>query len=163
VENSRNCSASFGEVFWGKALRWIVLCRVFISHSEKDNKFVEYVHSACFLLDVECLVAEYRQQAGTELWDKVQSMIEKSYVVIPILTISGVESEWVQKEITMAKTLGKKFIPIVQAVVKENIPDVLKGKEYIPYNDSDTTETVMRIALQLKEMKRNDIGFATNC
>lgn len=139
------------------------LCRVFISHSEKDNKFVQHIHTACFLIDVECLVAEYKQQAGAELWDKIQNMIEKSYVVIPILTVNGIESEWVQKEITMAKTLDKKFIPVVQDIVGDNIPDVLKGKEYISYNENDPTETIMKIALQLKEMKRNDIGFATNC
>lgn len=108
-------------------------------------------------------MAEYKQQAGAELWDKIQNMIEKSYVVIPILTVNGIESEWVQKEITMAKTLDKKFIPVVQDIVGDNIPDVLKGKEYISYNENDPTETIMKIALQLKEMKRNDIGFATNC
>jgi hypothetical protein len=136
---------------------------VFISHSEKDSRFVGYIHTACFLLDIECLVAEYKPQAGSELWEKIQSMIEKSYVVIPILTANGVESDWVQKEITMAKTLNKKFIPVVQSIVKDNIPEVLKGKEYIPYEEEKPTETIMKIALQLKEMKRNDIGFATNC
>jgi hypothetical protein len=141
----------------------IILCKVFISHSEKDNKFVEYLHATCYLLDVECLIAEYKQEAGTELWEKIQNMIEKSYLVIPILTVDGVESDWVQKEITIAKTLGKKFIPVVQSIAKDNIPDVLKGKEYVPYNESDLTETIIKISLQLKDMKRNDIGFATNC
>jgi hypothetical protein len=136
---------------------------VFISHSEKDSTFVKYVNTACFLLDIECLIAEYKPQAGGELWEKIQNMIERSYVVIPILTVNGVGSDWVQKEITIAKTLNKKFIPVVQSIVKENIPDVLKGKEYIPYEEENQTETIMKIALQLKEMKRNDIGFATNC
>ena len=163
MENNRNNIACFGKVFWRKLSEGIFLCRVFISHSEKDNKFVKYVHTACSLLDIECLVAEYRQQAGTELWNKIQSMIEKSYVVIPILTVNGIKSEWVQREITMARTLDKKFIPIVQDIVKKDIPDVLKGKEYISYNDNDPTETLIKIALQLKEMKRNDIGFATHC
>lgn len=143
--------------------RVFIMCRIFISHSEKDNKFVKHIHTVCFLLDIECLVAEYKQEAGTELWEKIQSMIEKSYVVVPILTIDGIESDWVQKEITMAKTLDKKFMPIVQDIVKDKIPDVLKGKEYIPYNEEDPTETVMKIGLQLKDMKRNDIGFATHC
>lgn len=117
----------------------------------------------CFLLDIECFVAEYEQHAGTELWDKIQSMIEKSYVVIPVLTVNGIESQWVQKEITMAKTLGKKFIPIVESIVRDDVPDILKGKEYVPYNASDITETIMKMVLQLKDMKRNDIGFATHC
>jgi len=75
----------------------------------------------------------------------------------------GIRSEWVRKEITMAKTLGKKFIPVVQNVAKSEIPEPLKGKEYIPYNIDDPTETIMKIALQLRELKRNDIGFAKNC
>jgi hypothetical protein len=117
----------------------------------------------CFLLDIECLVAEYRQKAGTELWEKIQGMIEKSYVVIPILTVNGVKSDWVNKEITMAKTLNKKFIPIVENVVKDDIPDVLKGKEYVPYVTDNYAETLIKVTLQLKDMKRNDVGFATNC
>lgn len=139
------------------------MCHIFISHSELDSKFVGYLNAMCSLLDIECLVAEYKQQAGKELWDKIQSMIERSYIVIPILTANGVSSEWVKKEVTMAKTLNKKFIPVVQDFVKNDIPDELKGKEYVPYNAEDLTETLLKIALQLRELKRNDIGFATNC
>lgn len=139
------------------------LCRVFISHSEKDAKFVEYLSTVCFLLDIDCKVAEYELQAGTELWDKIKNMIENSYVVIPILTINGVQSEWVKKEIIMAKTLGKKIVPIVQDVAKENIPDEIKGVEYIPYDYENLAETLLKVALRLKEMKRNDLGFATHC
>ena len=139
------------------------MCRVFISHSEKDNQFVKYLSTICFLLDIDCKVAEYELQAGTDLWEKIQNMIETSYVIIPVLTVNGVQSEWVKKEIVMAKTLGKKFIPIVQDVVKDSIPDEIKGLEYIPYNSDNPTETLLRIALRLKDMKRNDIGFATHC
>lgn len=139
------------------------MCRVFISHSEKDNKFVEHVHTACFLLDIECEVAEYKPQAGNELWNKIKSMIERSYIVIPVLTVDGVQSDWVKREITMAKTLDKKIIPIVQDIVKDDIPEVLKGKEYIHYNVDDPCETIMKIALRLRDLKRNDIGFAKYC
>ena len=110
------------------------MCGIFVSHSEEDNQFVRYIDTICALLDIECHVAEYKQEAGTDLWDKIQSMIEKSYVVVPILTVNGVKSEWVKKEITMAKTLNKKFIPIVQDLVRKDVPDVLMGKEYISYD-----------------------------
>lgn len=139
------------------------MCGIFVSHSEEDDQFVRYIDTICSLLDIECHIAEYKQQPGTELWDKIQNMIEKSYVVVPVLTVSGVKSEWVRKEITMAKTLNKKFIPVVQDLVKKDIPDVLLGKEYIPYDTNNPTETLLKIALQLREMKRNDIGFATHC
>ena len=161
MANNQKCNRLSGEVFW-----WVVsvfMCHIFISHSELDSKFVGYLNAMCSLLDIECLVAEYKQQAGKELWDKIQSMIERSYIVIPILTANGVSSEWVKKEVTMAKTLNKKFIPVVQDFVKNDIPDELKGKEYVPYNAEDLTETLLKIALQLRELKRNDIGFATNC
>ena len=139
------------------------MCRVFISHSEQDDWFVKHVHTACFLIDVECLVAEYRQQAGIDLWDKIQNMIERSYIVIPILTVNGVKSDWVQREITMARTLDKKFIPVVQDIVGESIPEPLRGLEYIPFDENNAIETVEKIALRLKDLKRNDIGFATHC
>lgn len=139
------------------------MCGIFVSHSEEDSQFVKYIDTLCLLLDIECHVAEYRQEAGTDLWDKIQNMIEKSYIVVPILTVNGIKSEWVKKEITMAKTLNKKFIPIVQDIVKKDIPDVLFGKEYIPYDADNPIETLLKIALQLREMKRSDIGFATHC
>lgn len=124
---------------------------------------MEYLSAICSLLDIDYKVAEYELQAGTELWDKIRNMIEMSYVVIPILTVNGVQSEWVKKEIVMAKTLGKKFVPIVQDIAKDSIPDEIKGMEYIPYNSENMAETIIKIALLLKDMKRNDIGFATHC
>lgn len=108
-------------------------------------------------------MAEYSPEAGKELWDKVRDMIEKSYIVIPILTVNGIESEWVQREITIARTLNKKFIPIVEGIVKDRIPDPLKGREYIPFSKEDNIETLEKIVFQLKDLKRNDIGFATHC
>ena len=139
------------------------MCRVFISHSEKDNVFVEHIRRLLFLIDVDCLIAERKPRAGKELWDKIQRMIEDSYFVIPILTVNGIESDWVQKEITIAKTLKKKFIPVVDRVIKENLPDPLKGKEFIPYETDALIDTLEKIVFQVREYKKNDIGFATNC
>jgi len=139
------------------------LCRIFISHSEKDENFVEHIRRLSHLIDVECLIAEYKPEAGRDLWEKIQYMIEQSYYVIPILTVNGVESDWVQREITMAKTLDKKFIPVVEEIVKDKVPDPLKGKEFIPYDKDNILETLEKIVLQLKDYKRSDIGFATHC
>jgi len=139
------------------------MCRVFISHSEEDNEFVEHIRRLLFLIDVECLIAEREPEAGKGLWEKIQRMIEDSYFIIPILTVSGIESDWVIREITMAKTLKKKFIPVVDRVIKENLPDPLKGKEFIPYETDALIDTLEKIVFQVREYKKNDIGFATNC
>ena len=116
-----------------------------------------------FLLDIEVFVAEYKQEAGTDLWEKIQRMIEKSYVVIPLLTISGVKSEWVQREVTMARTLDKKFIPVVESAVSDKIPIPLKGLEYIPFSKENMIETIEKICFQLRELKKKDLGFSMNC
>ena len=139
------------------------MCRIFISHSEKDGLFVEHIKRLSNLIDVECLIAEYEPKAGAELWEKIQRMIEQSYFIIPILTVNGVESDWVKREIIMAKTLGKKFIPVVEKIVEDKVPEPLKGKEYIPFNKNNILETLEKIVFQLKDHKRNDIGFATYC
>ena len=139
------------------------MCRVFISHSEEDSVFVEHIRRLLFLIDVECLIAERKPEAGKELWDKIQQMIEDSYFIIPILTTSGITSDWVQREITMAKTLKKRFIPVVDRIVKENLPHPLKGKEFIPYEADALIDTLEKIVFQVRDYKKNDIGFATNC
>ena len=139
------------------------MCRVFLSHSEKDVDFVQHLRRLLFLIDIECNVAETEPRAGTELWEKIQRMIEESYYVIVLLTVDGIESEWVQREITMAKTLKKKFVPIVDKIVKDAIPDPLKDKEFIPYDKGNILDTLERVVFQMRDYKKNDIGFATNC
>jgi len=139
------------------------VCRVFISHSQEDNWFVEHLNKMLFLLDIEALVAEYKEEAGGELWDKIERMIGKSYVVIILLTINGIKSEWVNREITMAKTLGKKLIPIVESGVKDEIALPLKGLEYIPFLKENPIETLEKICFRLRDMKKNDLGFSMNC
>lgn len=139
------------------------MCRVFISHSQEDNWFVEHLHRMIYFLDIETFVAEYKEEAGTELWDKIQRMIEKSYVVIVLLTINGVKSEWVKREVTMAKTLDKKFIPIVESGVKDEIPIPLRGLEYIQFLKENPIETIEKVCFRLKDLKKNDLGFSMNC
>jgi hypothetical protein len=116
-----------------------------------------------YFLDIETFVAEYKEEAGTELWDKIQRMIEKSYVVIVLLTINGVKSEWVKREVTMAKTLDKKFIPIVESGVKDEIPIPLRGLEYIQFLKENPIETIEKVCFRLKDLKKNDLGFSMNC
>lgn len=139
------------------------MCRVFISHSQEDNWFVEHLHRMIYLIDIEAFVAEYKEEAGTELWEKIQRMIEKSYVVIVLLTISGVKSEWLKREVTMAKTLDKKFIPIVESGARDEIPIPLKELEYIPFLKENPIETIEKVCFRLKDLKKNDIGFSMNC
>lgn len=116
-----------------------------------------------FLIDIEAFVAEYKQEAGTDLWEKIQRMIEKSYVIIVLLTINGVKSEWVKREVTMAKTLDKKFIPVVETGVKDEIPIPLKELEHIPFQKENPLETIEKICFQLRELKKKDLGFSMNC
>lgn len=139
------------------------MCRIFISHSEEDKVFVEHIRRLLVLIDVECSIAEYEPKAGAELWDKVQRMIEDSYFVLVILTVDGMKSDWVQREITIAKTLKKKFIPVVDGILKTNLPDPLKGREYITYDAGNMLDTLEKIIFQIRDYKKNDIGFATNC
>jgi hypothetical protein len=139
------------------------MCRVFISHSEEDKDFVEHLRRLLYLIDIECLIAEYEPKAGTELWEKIQRMIEDSYYVIFLLTINGVKSEWVRREVTIAKTLKKKFVPVVDKLVKEAVPEPIKEKEFIPFDKENVLDTLEKIVFQMRDYKKNDIGFATNC
>jgi len=116
-----------------------------------------------FLLDVEVFVAEYKPEAGTELWEKIQRMIEKSYVVIVLLTINGVRSKWVNQEVAMAKTLDKKFIPIVESAIKDEIPIPLRDLEYVPFLKENPIETIEKVCFRLRDLKKNDLGFSMNC
>lgn len=133
---------------------------VFISHANTDNDIVDHIRKILFLTDIQTLVAEYDERPGEDLWDKIQSMIEKSYYIILLLTFSGNESTWVQREIAMAKALNKKFIPIVEDGVHDSIPDFLKPMEYIPYTAENLLECLERLGFRLRALKNSDLGFS---
>ena len=126
---------------------------VFISYPDEDKYYKNVIYNLLVLMDIECLVAEHQKNAGEELWDKISSMIKYSTRVLLLYTSYAPNSEWMKREIAIARTLRKKFIP-----VKENdvvLPSPVRGedREYIPFKREDFVYTLQRICQQIYDYR----------
>lgn len=100
---------------------------VFISFPDEDEWYMERIRCLLKLMDIECLVAKHVKQAGEELWDKISKMINASTCVMVLYTHCAPASKWVEREIHIARTYKKKFIPIKEEGVQ--LPTPLRGEE----------------------------------
>jgi hypothetical protein len=104
-------------------------------------------------MDIECLVAKHQKEAGEELWDKISPMIEKSTRVLVLYTCYAPQSKWMEREMHIARTFKKKFIPVKEDNVE--LPSVLKGedREYIPFRRNDPITSLSEICHDVYERR----------
>lgn len=122
---------------------------VFISYPDEDKYYKDTLCNFLAYMDIECLVAEHQKSAGEEIWDKIIPMIRFSTRVLLLYTTKAPKSEWMKREITIARTFQKRFIPVKEDGVA--LPSAVKGedREYIPFNREDFAYTVQKICQQV--------------
>lgn len=102
--------------------------KVFLSHSHKDlelaKRIKEFIKSKC-----EVYLASEDYQLGQPLPQKVKKNIKSSTYLIALITKDGVESQWVNQEIGLARACKIPIIPIVEQGIKP--PAILEGLEYL--------------------------------
>ena len=127
--------------------------KIFISYPDDDVGFVGKIQFFLERMNIECLIAEHKKAAGEELWDKFNTMIKQATRVLVLYTQYAPQSKWMQREIHMARTHEKKFIPVKEETVA--LPSLLKGedKEYIPFRRNDPLATLMEICDDVYEIR----------
>jgi TIR domain len=142
--------------------------RVFLSHSEADKQWVEWIRANAQNIGVEAYMYEYDSQPGTFISNKIQTAIENSHALIVLLTSNSQFSPYVQQEIGYALSKQKAVIPLVQPGVSPKALAMLQGREYIPFNTAAPKEALSQLLgylKKLKESKESDeailIGFGT--
>lgn len=139
------------------------MIRVFISHSSKDK---ELVKSLIRLLEsflkgiVEFYLAIQDPQPGRNLSDKVKKEIDKSDIVLVLLTPNSKISTYVNQEIGYSVACEKDVIPLVTPNIPRDALGMLEGKECIvlssegiPRLVETLTHTTMRI-MKKKHLKQ---------
>jgi hypothetical protein len=122
---------------------------VFISHAvgPAEIPIVNHLVAALNGAGVNAYLAMYDRDPGNPLGSKVQDQIERSDIVLVILTKKGVESAWVNQEVGLAMGKGKRIIPFVE---KGLTPEgLLHGVEYFPFDPDKPWEKVGSMATQI--------------
>lgn len=109
---------------------------------------------------VTCYVAEHDDNYGESLPDKLSTAIDKSDVVIVILTHNSKSSSSVNQEIGYAKKAGKRIIPLMEKGV--SLPVLLQGVEYESFTSDNwivscrkILEFIMRLPKQKQKAQSN--------
>ena len=106
---------------------------VFISHSSKDDAFVRELRQSLESLGVKTWVDSERVVPGAGLPAEIKASIEKTSHFLAVLTMNGLNSQWVAREIKHAKSTGKTVIPLAGANVGPVMLQHLYGGDNEPY------------------------------
>ncbi len=115
------------------------MVNVFISYSEDDGKdLAEKLKRALEGIDtkISAFVAAKDIRVGVSWKHVINTALSGCDVFIPILTVAGCRSEWVQREIGVAIEKKTRTIPCVyKQVVPNMIPDIIEGLQRITFGD----------------------------
>jgi TIR domain len=91
---------------------------VFISHSSEDDGLVRDLRQALELLRIETWVDSERTTGGQPLEDTIREGIEKSDHLLVVVSTHVFNSEWVPREIEIARDLNKPVVPLTLPGIK---------------------------------------------
>ncbi|MBI4283102.1 MAG: toll/interleukin-1 receptor domain-containing protein [Chloroflexi bacterium] len=128
---------------------------IFLSHSEADKSWVEWIASNAQDMGINVYMYEYDTQAGFSVADKVQSAIENCQALVVLLTPNSEVSPYVQQEIGFAKARGKLVIPLVQPGVSKKCLAMLEGVEYITFDPTEPETALTRLLDYLAKLKES--------
>ena len=87
--------------------------RVFLSYSRRNKTFAERLARDLNDAGLDVWV-DWRQIQGGEIWQQeIFNGIERSDFLIVALSPPAVKSEWVQREVNMAREQGKIIVPVM--------------------------------------------------
>ncbi len=138
--------------------------KIFLSHSSKDEKWINRIVSSVETLGINVYTAERDPQPGKILANKIESEIEICDAFVVFLTRDASFSPYVNQEIGIAKGKKKLIIPLVESGIAEKSLSMLEGIEYIPF-DREKSEAVIITTLSNslkrieKQIEQNNVEF----
>jgi hypothetical protein len=108
---------------------------VFISYSNKDKDFVFKLKDDLNKNGVYTWVDVERIQPGAMWQDEIKNGLDKSSVIIIVLSENYFSSSWVAIEMALAK--NKLIIPIkIDNALYTKIPDAIRDRQWIDFNEN---------------------------
>jgi hypothetical protein len=124
---------------------------VFVSHSVKDLQLVYLLKSWLESRGINVYIAEESPEPGKPLPKKIAEAIDRSDVVLALLTSDGARSQWVHQEIGYAIKAGKLVIPVIEEGVE--VKGFLTGVEYISFRRDNPWLAIQYIVSYIEKLK----------
>lgn len=86
---------------------------IFVSYAQSELRWAEYLKQHLAFSDVNVFVAEHDLPAGNSLSSEISSQIKKCDLFVLLWTQNANQSTYVNQELFLAKSEGKKQLPIL--------------------------------------------------
>lgn len=86
---------------------------IFVSYAQPELRWAEHLKQQLAFADVNVFVAEHDLPAGSSLSAEISSQIKQCDLFVLLWTKSAMASTYVNQELFLAKTEGRKFLPIM--------------------------------------------------
>lgn len=111
---------------------------VFLSHSNKDKRFVRALAHRLKKEGIRVWLDEAEMKVGESLIEKLGQALASVDFLVVVLSQASIESVWVQKEVEIAmsqemKSRKVKVLPILKETVV--LPSFLEGKIYLDFRN----------------------------
>ena len=122
---------------------------VFISYSRTDTEFVQRLASSLHELGKSTWI-DTSGIADAEVFPQaIRTAIEESDAFLFVITPASVASRFCEQEVTYARTLAKRIVPVLRdAVPDEEIPEEIRNRNWIPFTDSDDYDSSLARVVQ---------------
>lgn len=127
---------------------------VMISYSWENS--AERAAIAAHLESIEGVKVTYDRREigpGTEIHDKVSTLLSESDYVIALLTPEGLKSKEVLDELTRANERGKVIIPILSGRnSRDSLPAFLRDTNFLRYSPRDIDDLLQSLGAHIKAL-----------
>ena len=139
---------------WVKAKQGSDSKNTFISHSSRDTVFAKAFKKDLFEYGIVAWLDETELLLGDQLTKKITDAIEHFDYLAIVISSHSVQSEWVKKELKIAKENGKEILPILlekleKVEIPSDIQDNIGGQVYADFTNPDLYASSFQKFLQL--------------
>jgi hypothetical protein len=128
---------------------------LFFSFSESDIKTKDAVLQALSRKSLTAWTHKRDIKKGSEFDKAIEEGIERADNIIFFVSPSSVNSQWCLKELTYAKSLNKRIIPLLIEPT-QNLPEQIFGLQYIDFTDNELRRPEETLDVKLIEDKMHN-------
>ena len=110
---------------------------IFISHSSKDNAFVDKLARHLIKAKARVWVDTWELKVGDSLIQKIQEAIQTASALLVVLSKAAVASEWCRRELSagLMRELEEKRVLVLPLLLEDcDIPMFLREKRYADFS-----------------------------
>lgn len=106
---------------------------IFISHSDLDVEIARDLKKRLKASGFDCFLAHDDIPVSKRSNDFIYNAIQRSKIVLFLMTSKAVASDWVKIEAGAAWVLNKHMVTLLSDIQKEQMIDLLRDFQYLPY------------------------------